>query len=84
MTHPTLRPLAVLSLLSSLAAAPACAPTCVADGNGNVTIVDDENAAAGNPDTGEPVECGGLCRPDRCPAGYYYVGPPNCSCLPKK
>jgi hypothetical protein len=43
-------------------------------------------AAAGdsdNPDN-EPSECGGLCRPDRCPAGYYYSGPPNCSCLPKK
>jgi len=73
MHHP-IHPLAVLSLLAALAAPIGCAPTC------------DSPAAAGdsdNPDN-EPTECGGLCRPDRCPAGYYYSGPPNCSCLPKK
>ena len=27
---------------------------------------------------------GGMCTgPQRCPKGYYYVGPPTCSCLPK-
>lgn len=59
-----------------------CAPTCDTAGNSN----DPAGAALDNLDNGEgePTECGGLCRPDRCPAGYYYVGPPNCSCLPKK
>ena len=65
------------SLLAALAAAAGCAPTCDTAGNGN------DPGDSDNPDN-EPSECGGLCRPDRCPAGYYYSGPPNCSCLPKK
>jgi hypothetical protein len=74
-----IRPLAV-SLLLTLAAI-GCAPTCVADGNGNVTIVDDENAATGNADTGEPVECGGMCNPAACPKGTVFSGPATCQCI---
>jgi hypothetical protein len=70
MPHP-IRPLAVLSLLAALAAP-------VSDANATPTPVPAPVAYKAS------APRGGMCTgPQRCPKGYYYVGPPTCSCVPK-